>query len=58
VQVEEAMMDHEAKDEAVKGEDLETTSLRPTPKQQSSGDEVYTARNRKGSLADSHLPNC
>jgi hypothetical protein len=29
--VEEAMMVHEAKDEAVKGEDLKTTSQRPTP---------------------------
>jgi hypothetical protein len=31
MQVEEAMMVHKAKDEAVEGEDLETTSQRPTP---------------------------
>jgi hypothetical protein len=31
MQVEEAVMDHEAKDEAVKGEDPKTTSQRPTP---------------------------
>jgi hypothetical protein len=30
VQTEEAVMVHEAEDEAVKGEDLETTSQRPT----------------------------
>jgi hypothetical protein len=56
MQVEEAVMDHEAKDKAVKGEDLETTSRRPIHrKQQSSGDEVYSAWDRKGSSADSHL---
>jgi hypothetical protein len=30
MQVEEAVMVHEAKDKAVKGEDLETTCQRPT----------------------------
>jgi hypothetical protein len=30
MQVEEAVMDHEAKGEAVKGEDPKTTGLRPT----------------------------
>jgi hypothetical protein len=32
VQAEEAMMVHEAEDKAVEGEDLETTSQRPTPR--------------------------
>jgi hypothetical protein len=32
MQVEEAVMDHKAKDKAVKGEDPETTSQRPTPR--------------------------
>jgi hypothetical protein len=30
--VEEAMMVYEAKDKAVKGEDIKTTSQRPTPR--------------------------
>jgi hypothetical protein len=32
MQVEEAVMDHEAEDEAVEGEDPETISQRPTPR--------------------------